>query len=87
MSESQSHNLNRIIYAALCGLLVLASGLLKWNLSSTQEVLVKVSAIDAAVAIGKEKDSEHEREMIELRTRVTQVEKDVIELRARISKP
>lgn len=86
MSESQSRALNRIIFSAFCGLLIIFISLLGWNLKATQEILVSMSAIAQAVEVGKDKESLHEREMIELRTRVTQCEKDVVELRARISR-
>lgn len=86
MSENQSRTINRMIYSAFCGLLIIFIGLLGWNLKTTQEISVSMSSIVSAVQAGKEKDSAHDREMIELRTRVTQCEKDVIELRARISR-
>lgn len=67
MSELLINHLGTALQAIMLALLA-------WNAKTTHETALKVAAIDASIKAAHEKDQSHDRELADLRARITQCE-------------
>lgn len=67
-------NLNTILLACLIGV----GG---WNAKTTFDMSREVSSITSALSAGEKRDSTQERDLIELRARITQCEIEIAKLK------